>query len=158
MIRSSLVALLLPLAACGSPNGSSGPCAVGDRAAELATSAAASCGSFDESIPGACFELYGDGGCPDGGLPGGLACALDAQAARSPFTLSVTEHGVDTSTTLVFVRTPAGRSYELSQGYSANFGGQTFEVDEASCASFAPDGGFDGLTCVSAGPLTTLCH
>ncbi len=155
MIRSSFVALLLPLTACGSSTGS---CTVGDRAAALATSAAASCGSFDESVPGSCFGMYDDGGCPDGGLPDGLACALAAQAARMPFTLSLTENGADTSTRLVFVRTPSGSSYELSQGYSANFGGQTFEVDEASCESFAPDGGADGLTCVSAGPLTTLCH
>ena len=68
--------------------------------------------------------------------PGALTCFDAAAHSCRPASIQLVEMGVDAGTTYVF-RIEHGSATclvtELSQGYSANFGGHTGQVDTATC-------------------------
>jgi len=93
----------------------------------------------------------------DGGISEGVSCALEAQDAGHAFWLYVVLNAVDVGTTYVFLRTPSGQSLQLSQDYSANFGGSKSAVTQFACGSFASDPS-TALACQSPQAQTTVCN
>lgn len=71
-----------------------------------------------------------------GADPGALTCFSTAARGCRPASIEVTEMGVDTGTYYVFTIEPGGTACqvtELSQDYSANFGGSAGPVSAISC-------------------------
>lgn len=79
--------------------------------------------------------------------PGALTCFTAAARTCRAASIKVTEMGVDTGTAFVFSIDPGGTTChvtELSQGYTANFGGSTGPVTAMSCRLAAVTG--EGVT------------
>jgi hypothetical protein len=79
-----------------------------------------------------------------------LTCFSAAAKACAKASLEVTEMGVDTGTLHVFAITAAGKPCqvtELSQFYSANFGGSTGPVSSAGCRVMVTSQAGVTLTC-----------
>jgi hypothetical protein len=82
--------------------------------------------------------------------PGALSCFSAAVRACKPGSIKVTEMGVDTGTDYVFTIEPGGttcRVTEVSQAYSANFGGSQGPVYTTSCRRTAVTGAGVTLSC-----------
>jgi hypothetical protein len=93
----------------------------------------ASCGSA------ATFRIDGETRILTAG-PHTLDCFEAAARACTSASIEVVERGVDTGTNHVFTIEPGGTAcqvVELSQYYSANFGGSTGPVDSATCVGVA---------------------
>ena len=81
---------------------------------------------------------------------GALACFGNAARHCTAASLAVTSIGIDAGTDYVFSVTPGGKPCqvtELSQGYSANFGGSTGPVVTAGCLLTGPAGPDVALDC-----------
>ena len=82
--------------------------------------------------------------------PGALNCFGAAARSCKSASVEVTDMGVDTGTTYVFIIEPGGTACqvtELSQYYSANGGGSTGPVSAVSCLKPAVTGTGVTLTC-----------
>jgi hypothetical protein len=89
----------------------------------------ASCGgAVTHSLDGGTQALSAD--------PGALTCFAVAARNCKAASIEITEMGIDTGTTFVFSIDPGGTTCqvtELSQHYSANFGGSAGPVVTTSC-------------------------
>jgi hypothetical protein len=96
----------------------------------------ASCGgAVTHSLDGSTQALSAD--------PGALTCFTAAARNCRAASIEITEMGTDTGTTFVFSIDPGGtkcQATELSQDYSANFGGSAGPVVTASCRLAAVTG------------------
>ena len=105
----------------------------------------ASCGSaVTHSLDGSTRALSAD--------PGALACFASAARDCKAAGIGITEMGTDTGTDFVFSIGPGGATFsvtELSQDYSANFGGSAGPVTTAPCRLTAVMG--EGVTLRCAG-------
>jgi hypothetical protein len=82
--------------------------------------------------------------------PGALTCFDTAARGCRPASIRVVEMGVDTGTTYVFgieSGSAACAVAELTQSYSANFGGSTSQVSSLTCRRTAVTGRGVTLTC-----------
>ena len=82
--------------------------------------------------------------------PGALTCFGAAARACRPASVEVDEMGTDTGTTYLFAIGRGGTACqvtELSQDYSANFGGSTGPVTAVTCRGTAVTGRGVTLTC-----------
>lgn len=82
---------------------------------------------------------------------GALSCFHVAARNCKTASIAVTEMGVDTGTNHVFAIEPGGKGCavtELSQHYSANFGGSHGKVGATQCS----------VTAVSGASVTLACH
>jgi hypothetical protein len=85
-----------------------------------------------------------------GADPGALTCFTAAARNCRAASIEMTEMGVDAGTNFVFSIDPGGKACqvtELSQGYSANFGGSAGPVITASCQLAAVGGNGVTLGC-----------
>jgi hypothetical protein len=83
---------------------------------------------------------------------GTLSCFHAAARYCKSASIAVTEMGVDTGTNHVFAIEPGGKGCavtELSQSYSANFGGSKGKIGSTPCTVTATGGG--GVTLACAG-------
>lgn len=83
---------------------------------------------------------------------GALSCFHVAARACKTASIAVTEMGVDTGTNHVFAIEPGTKKCavtELSQSYSANFGGKKGKIGSIQCSVAAVSGG--GVTLACAG-------
>jgi hypothetical protein len=81
---------------------------------------------------------------------GALSCFHVAARACKTASIAVTEMGVDTGTNHVFAVEPGGKACavtELSQSYSANFGGSRGKIGAVRCS----------VTAVTSGGVTLAC-
>ncbi|TVZ03242.1 hypothetical protein EAS64_22705 [Trebonia kvetii] len=81
---------------------------------------------------------------------GSLTCFQAAARACKTASLAVTEMGVDTGTNHVFAIEPGGKGCavtDLSQGYSANFGGSHSKIGTTQCTVATVTGGGVTLAC-----------
>ncbi len=96
----------------------------------------ASCGgAVTHSLDGGTHALSAD--------PGALACFTAAARTCRAASIEITQMGTDTGTTFVFRIDPGGTTCqvtELSQDYSANFGGSAGPVMTMSCRLAAVTG------------------
>jgi hypothetical protein len=103
----------------------------------------ASCGgAVTHSLNGSTHALSAD--------PGALTCFTAAARACRTASIQITQMGVDTGTNFVFAIGPGGTTCqvtELSQDYSANFGGSAGPVITASCRLAAVSGSGITLGC-----------
>jgi hypothetical protein len=82
--------------------------------------------------------------------PGALSCFSAAARVCKPGSIEVTEMGVDTGTDYVFTIEPGGttcRVTEVSQAYSANFGGSHGQARTTPCRRTAVTGTGVTLSC-----------
>jgi hypothetical protein len=82
--------------------------------------------------------------------PGALTCFGTAARTCKSASVEVTAMGVDTGTNYVFIIEPGGTACqvtELSQYYSANFGGSTGPVQATTCLKTAVTGAGVTLSC-----------
>ncbi len=105
----------------------------------------ASCGSaVTHSLDGSTRALSAD--------PGALACFAAAARDCKAAGIGITEMGIDTGTDFVFSIGPGGTTCqvtELSQDYSANFGGSAGPVTTVPCRLAAVSG--EGVTLACGG-------
>lgn len=81
---------------------------------------------------------------------GALSCFHVAARACKTASIAVTEMGVDTGTNHVFAVAPGGKKCavtELSQSYSANFGGSKGKIGATRCSVAAVTSGGVALAC-----------
>jgi hypothetical protein len=154
----ALVALALAGCAAGSA-----PCDVDRIAGDLAGDGGLDCGQLH--IP-----LFPQSDW-DGGLAEGVACALAAQDAGTPFRLHIgyalsgsTVPCADCTWVNVYVLSPAGQSFQLSQNTNVAPDGRNCGVSQSTCASFGTtyafnglDGGVPILSCQSPSGTTVVC-
>src|SRR5262249_24304593 len=105
----------------------------------------ASCGSAVSHGLSAATQILSAG-------KGTLTCFQGAARAWKDGSIAVTEMGVDTGTNHVFSIEPGGKGCavsELSQSYSANFGGWQGKIGTTRCTVTAVNGGGVTLACAA---------